>query len=55
MERSDHDLLICIDAKLRELKNQFDNHLSHHFKATILAWTTAISAIGALLILLFKQ
>ena len=52
---NDHDLIVRIDAKLDELKTQFDNHLSHHFKATILAWTTAISAIGALLIILLRQ
>lgn len=54
MESEDHDLLICIDAKLRELKKQFDNHLSHHFKITLLAIGTALSAFTTLIVLLVK-
>lgn len=33
--RSDHDLLICIEVKLKELQKHFDNHIRHHWAITI--------------------
>lgn len=47
---NDHDLLICIDAKLKELKIQFDNHLQHHFRYNIMAWGIALAALIGLII-----
>ncbi len=60
-EQSDHDLLICIDAKLKALKEQykefrehFENHLQHHFRYNLLAWTIALGAIVTLAVALIK-
>ena len=52
MENRDHDLLICIDVKLSELKAQFSNHLKHHFLFGLAALTTAVTAVVALIIVL---
>lgn len=51
----DHDLLICIDVKLKELQTQFSNHLKHHFAVTIAALASAFSAIGALVVLILTE
>ena len=48
------ELLICIDAKLSELKKQFDNHLTHHFRITLVLLSVTGSAIITLLVLLLK-
>jgi len=53
-EQSDHDLLICIDVKLKTLTKHFENHLSHHFRYNILAWTIALGAIVTLAIALLS-
>lgn len=42
---TDHDLLTCIDAKLKGLKDQFDNHLKHHFAITLAACGAGVGAI----------
>lgn len=39
------ELLVCIDAKLKALKEQFDNHLKHHFIVTLAVCTTGVGAI----------
>jgi hypothetical protein len=52
LDKHDHDLLICIDVKLRELKTQFDNHLKHHAAITICALAAALSALATVLIFL---
>lgn len=49
-----HDMLIEAVTILRELKADFDNHLQHHFKATMLAWTVALGAVVTLAIALIK-
>lgn len=49
---TDHDLLVCIDVKLKELKKQFDNHLKHHWAITIPLIGIAGSLVVALLIAL---
>jgi len=51
---SDHDRLICIDVKVTELKKQFSNHLSHHFRYSIMAWGVALSAIVGLIVIVIK-
>ena len=58
---TDHDLLMRIDVKLeevksdqKELKGDFKNHLSHHFKYNIMAWSAAIGAIISLILLLCR-
>jgi hypothetical protein len=51
---SDHDDLIEIKTKLDILIKHFDNHLAHHFRYSLLAWATALSAIAALVVTLCK-
>lgn len=46
----DHDLLIRMNEKLDELKLQFNNHLSHHFRYNIMAWGIALAALIGLLV-----
>lgn len=53
-EQSDHDLLIRLDEKLDGLTTQFTNHLKHHFRYNILAWTIALGAIVTLAVALIK-
>lgn len=53
-EQSDHDLLIRVDEKLDGLITQFSNHLKHHFRYNILAWTVALGAIVTLTVALIK-
>ena len=61
-KRADHDLLICIEQKVTSLQEgqhrqdrQFNNHLKHHFLYTLLAFSTALSAIGALVLALLHK
>jgi len=51
---SDHDILIELKVILEELKRDFDNHLQHHFRYTLLAWSVALGAIITLAIALIK-
>jgi len=51
-KRTDHDLLICIEEKIKELKYQFDNHLKHHNIYAIALLTITGGAIGSLVIAL---
>jgi len=46
--QTDHDLLVCIDVKLKELKKHFENHIKHHWMVTI----PLISIIGGLIVAL---
>ena len=41
------ELLVCIDTKLNELKAQFENHLSHHFRIALVLLTITGAAIIA--------
>lgn len=51
---NDHDLLIEAITILKELKTDFENHLVHHFRYSLLAWGVALSAIITLAIALIK-
>lgn len=53
-EMNDHDLLVEVNTILKELKTDFDNHLQHHFRYTLLAWSVALGAIVTLAIALLK-
>jgi len=53
-KRSDHDVLICLEVKLEEIKTDFENHLVHHFRYSIMAWGVALGAIVTLAIALVK-
>lgn len=51
-QRTDHDILICIEEKIKELKHQFNNHLKHHNIYAIALLTITGGAIGSLIIAL---
>jgi hypothetical protein len=51
---NDHDLLVEVNTILKELKRDFENHLIHHFRYSILAWSVALGAIITLAIALIK-
>ena len=53
-DRSDRDLLICLEVKLKELQKDFENHLIHHFRYSIMAWGVALGAIVTMAIALIK-
>ena len=57
-QRTDHDILICIEEKIRELRHQFDNHLHHHWAVTLVAISAGLIGMVnitiALMILFFK-
>lgn len=44
---SDHDLLLCLDVKMGELRTQFSNHLRHHEKSRDRQWAVTIAALTA--------
>jgi len=54
MNDNEHDLLIETVTILKELKKDFENHLVHHFRYNILAWSIAAGAIVTLAIALIK-
>jgi len=47
---TDGERLIKIETILNELKADFDNHLSHHFRYTIMAWGIVLAAVIGLII-----
>lgn len=51
-DRNDHDILIHLEIILKELKVDFDNHLKHHFRYSVMAWGIALGAIVTLVIAL---
>jgi len=53
-EQSDHDILIEVKTIVEGLKEQFDNHLTHHFRYNLMAWGVALGAIVTLAIALVK-
>lgn len=54
MDDEDHDILIRLEVILKELKIDFDNHLKHHFRYSVMAWGIALGAIVTLAIALIK-
>lgn len=56
--RTDHDILICIEEKIKELRHQFENHLKHHWTITLVCLSAGLVGIFnfgiALLILFFR-
>jgi len=52
---TNREYLICIDAKLKALKEQFDNHLKHHWLVTIPLITITGGAITALIVALLTK
>lgn len=48
-EPSDHDLLIRIDERLQKVDRCLTNHLSHHWRVTVLVLAVALGAVAAAL------
>lgn len=48
------EYLICIDIKLKELKEQFTNHIRHHWLVTIPLISITGAALTALIIALLN-
>ncbi len=53
-EKNDHDLIITIDVKLDELKNQFSNHLKHHWAITITLLSITLTSLISTLVMVLK-
>lgn len=51
---TDHDILIRLDEKVDDMREKLRNHLLHHFRYTLLAWSIAGSTIVALILLILK-
>jgi hypothetical protein len=51
---TDHDVLIKISVQMDELSKQFTNHLAHHRIYTLLAFSTSLSLIVALILVIVK-
>ena len=49
------ELLIRLECKLNELKTDFENHLSHHFKVTLAAIGAVITAAGGIIVQLVMR
>jgi len=47
---TDKERLIRIETKLDKLIQDFENHLLHHFRYNILAWSIVLAAIIGLII-----
>lgn len=52
--QTDHDLLVRIDERTKAFGRQMENHLKHHFRYNLLAWTVALGAIVSLIIVVVK-
>ena len=48
--QSDHDLLVRIDERSKAMNKNFENHLTHHARYTYLAISTALTALGSLIV-----
>lgn len=51
---SDHDLLIRVDERTGRIDKWCANHVEHHFRYTIMAWTATIGLVVALILALAK-
>jgi len=49
-----NDLLIRLDERTAKLDRDMSNHLKSHLRYSIMAWTAALTAIGALIIQLLS-
>lgn len=56
------ELLVCIDVKLKALKDQFDNHLRHHdihsqryFLVTLASLSATLTVIGTLIVFILTK
>ncbi len=51
---NDHDLLVRIDERQMAFERQMINHLKHHFRYNILAWSVALGAIASLILIIVR-
>lgn len=49
------DMMTELRVDMKWVKKELDNHLSHHFRYTIIAFATALSAIATLIITLLVK
>jgi len=54
-ERTDHDLLVCLNVKVDNLTEHFTNHLHHHFLYTIALFTAFLSMVGGVVVYLLTH
>jgi len=40
-----NELLIRLDERTERLVKDFENHLQHHFRYSVLAWTITVGAL----------
>ena len=52
---NDHDLLIEIHAEQKSLKEQFSNHLKHHFMVTLISLGATLSLIATLIVFIVTK
>jgi len=52
--KEDREMLIRIDERQQQFEKVMDNHLQHHFRYTILAWSLTLGALVTLAIALLK-
>ena len=50
----DREMLIRVDERQHQFSKTMDNHLQHHFKYTLLAWSITLGALVTLVIALIK-
>lgn len=48
------NLLIRLDERVKKIDRCLSNHLTHHFKITVLVSGTALSAFVTLIVLILK-
>lgn len=54
-EMTNREYLICIDTKLKDLKEHFTNHIKHHWLVTIPLISITGGTVVALIIALLRK
>jgi len=54
-ERNDHDILICLEVKLKLLQKSFDNHIKHHWLITVPLIVVSLGSVLSLVITLLTK
>ncbi len=52
--KEDRDLLIRIDERTKTFEKQMSNHLVHHFRYNLLAWTVTLGAVISLIFIIVR-
>ena len=52
--QTDHDLLVRIDERTKTFERQMENHLKHHLRYSLLAWSVALGAIIRLILVVVR-